>query len=261
MLQETSQEVLYTYLLALVVVFLVLCAQFESFNSALVVVLLVPFGLAASAYALFLTGTSINIYSQIGLILLIGLTAKNSILLVEFADQMRDQGCSVREAIERSTAVRLRPVVMTMMSTTLGGLPLILSGGAGAEARHAIGWVIFGGLGLAALFALFLTPVIYFGLARFSKPRAAGGGVGRRRGCWPKLLRDCLNATQQPGQKHRIGEGGQCHTQAGERPHFGAHLKGPRGADPVGRDAHGNAFDAFILDAHDFEQPRAHHCA
>ena len=170
--EETSDEVMYTYILAFVVVLLVLAAQFESVNSAVVVMLTVPFGIAAAIYALYLTDTSINIYSQIGLVMLIGLLAKNSILLVEFADQMRDQGLSVKEAILEAGRVRLRPIMMTLMSTVLGGLPLILSSGAGAEARHAIGWVVFGGLGIAVVFTLYLTPVLYYALARFTKPRA-----------------------------------------------------------------------------------------
>ena len=175
-LEETSREVAITYAIALLVVFLVLCAQFEGFASPLVITLSVPFGMAAAIYALFLTGTSINIYSQIGLIMLIGLMAKNGILLVEFADQLRDQGMKLRESIEQAAQVRLRPIAMTISSTALGGLPLILSDGPGAESRAAIGWVIFGGLGLAALFTLFLTPVIYLGLARFATARAAEAG-------------------------------------------------------------------------------------
>lgn len=150
-----------------------LAAQFEGFTSAVVVTLIVPFGVAAATYALLLTGTSVNIYSQIGLVLLIGLMAKNSVLLVEFADQLRDRGYAIREAIESGASVRLRPVAMTMISTILGGLPLILSDGAGAEARESIGWVVFGGLGLAALFTLYLTPTLYLLLARFSAARAA----------------------------------------------------------------------------------------
>jgi len=171
-LQETSREVAVTYLIALAVIFLVLCAQFEGFTSAVVVTLIVPFGIAAAIFALALTGTSINIYSQIGLVLLIGLMAKNSVLLVEFADQLRDRGYDVRRAVEEGAAVRLRPVAMTMISTVLGGLPLVLSSGAGAEARSSIGWVVFGGLGIAALFTLYLTPCLYLLLARFSSARA-----------------------------------------------------------------------------------------
>ena len=174
-LEETSREVALTYAVALIVVFLVLTAQFESFMSAAVIMATVPFGLAAAVLAMFLTGTSINIYSQIGLVMLIGIMAKNGILVVEFADQLRDRGLAVRDAIETAARVRLRPIVMTMISTVLGGLPLILSGGPGGEARAAIGWVVFGGLGLAALFTLYLTPVAYLALARFVKPRAAEG--------------------------------------------------------------------------------------
>jgi multidrug efflux pump subunit AcrB len=133
--------------------------------------LTVPFGITSAILALYLTNTSLNIYSQIGLVMLIGLIAKNAILLVEFADQLRDQGLSVREAVEEAALVRLRPITMTLVSTLLGALPLILSSGAGAEARNAIGWVVFGGLSLAVLFTLYLTPVIYLGLARFTKPR------------------------------------------------------------------------------------------
>lgn len=174
-LGETTREVLFTYVVALVIVFLVLCAQFESFISAVIVMLIVPFGLAAAVFALFLTGTTVNIYSQIGLVMLIGLMAKNGILLVEFADQMRDRGESVFDAVVIATRVRLRPITMTMLSTVLGGLPLILSSGPGAEARGSIGWVMFGGLGLAALFTLYLTPVVYLLLGRFHRPRAEEG--------------------------------------------------------------------------------------
>ncbi|WP_394271067.1 efflux RND transporter permease subunit [Qipengyuania sp.] len=170
-LQETSNDLLLTYLFALIVVFLVLVAQFESLTSALVVLLTVPFALAAAVLALFLSGTSLNIYSQIGLVMLIGLMAKNGILIVEFADQLRHQGRTVRQAAEEAAAIRLRPIAMTLISTVVGAVPLILASGAGAEARQSIGWAIFGGLGIAGLFTLFLTPVIYLGVARFGKPR------------------------------------------------------------------------------------------
>jgi hydrophobe/amphiphile efflux-1 (HAE1) family protein len=172
-LEETSRDVALTYILAIVVIFLVLAAQFEGFTSALVVTCIVPFGVAAAIFALLLTGTSLNIYSQIGLVLLIGLMAKNSVLVVEFAEQLRDRGLDVRDAIHQGAVRRLRPVMMTLVSTVLGGLPLILGSGAGAEARHAIGWVVFGGLGLSALFTLYLTPSLYLLVGRFSKPRVA----------------------------------------------------------------------------------------
>ncbi len=171
-LEETTNELAITYAFALIIVFLVLVAQFESFSSALVIVLTVPFALAAAIYALLISGVSLNIYSQIGLVMLIGLMAKNGILLVEFADQLRGEGRSVREAVEEAAKVRLRPIMMTLLSTVIGALPLVLASGAGAEARVSIGWVIFGGLGLAGIFTLFLTPVIYLCVARFSRPRA-----------------------------------------------------------------------------------------
>ncbi|CAI8419228.1 MAG: Efflux pump membrane transporter BepE [Halieaceae bacterium] len=171
-LGESQRDSFYAYGLALLIVFLVLVAQFESLTSALVIMTIVPFGLAAAIFALFITGTSLNVYSQVGLVMLIGLIAKNGILLVEFADQRRDAGANVRDAIEDAANIRLRPIAMTLISTVLGALPLILSSGPGSEAREAVGWVVFGGLGLTAFFTLFLTPVIYLGIARFSKPRA-----------------------------------------------------------------------------------------
>ena len=174
-LDDTSNEVAITFGIAVLVVLLVLAAQFESVLSALVIVLTVPFGLAAAVFALKLTGTTLNIYSQIGLVMLVGLMAKNGILVVEFADQLRDRGHSVGEAIREAAMVRLRPVIMTMLSTVLGALPLVLASGAGAEARQAIGWVVFGGLGIATVFTLILIPVIYSLLAPLARPRAHAG--------------------------------------------------------------------------------------
>jgi HAE1 family hydrophobic/amphiphilic exporter-1 len=161
-----------TFGFALLVILLVLSAQFESVFSALIVMVTVPFGLACAVYAVFFTGGSLNVYSQIGLIMVVGIMAKNGILIVEFANQLRDRGYSVREAIEESANIRLRPVLMTMIATVLGGLPLVISTGAGAEARRAIGWIIVGGLGTAAVSTLLLTPVAYLLIARFSKPKA-----------------------------------------------------------------------------------------
>jgi len=170
-LDETSKGIVITYLVALLVVFLVLVAQFESITSAAIVLLTVPFGICAAIFALALTGTSINIYSQIGVLMLIGIMAKNSILMVEFADQLRDKGMNVTDAVREASLVRVRPIVMTMVSTVLAGLPLILGSGPGAESRAAIGWVVFGGLGLAAVFTLFLTPALYVLIAGWMKPR------------------------------------------------------------------------------------------
>ncbi|SEK57507.1 hydrophobe/amphiphile efflux-1 (HAE1) family protein [Roseovarius nanhaiticus] len=174
-LDETSSALTATYVIALIVVFLVLLAQFESLTSALVVMTTVPFGICAAIYALLLTGTTINIYSQIGVLMLVGVMAKNGILLVEFADQLRDKGASASEAALEAARVRLRPISMTLICTVMAGLPLILGSGPGAEARAAIGWVIFGGLGLAAAFTLFLTPAAYALIAAASSARAAAG--------------------------------------------------------------------------------------
>jgi len=141
------------------------------------VIFTVPFGLAAAVFVLLLTGQTINLYSQIGLVMLVGLMTKNTILLVEFMDQMRDRGLAVGEAIMEGVKVRLRPVTMTVLSTVLGSLPLILSTGPGMEARQSIGWVIFGGLGLSALLSLFLAPLGYALIAPFIKPRAHAGEI------------------------------------------------------------------------------------
>lgn len=172
-LGETSSGLLTTFGIALAVVFLVLAAQFESFVSAVIVMATVPLGLACAVFALLATGGSLNVYSQIGLVLLVGIMAKNGILIVEFADQLREQGASVRQAIERAAVLRLRPVMMTMVATVLGGLPLVLAQGAGAEARTVLGWIIVGGLGLATFATLFMTPVAYLLLAGLSRPRSA----------------------------------------------------------------------------------------
>ncbi|WP_132445259.1 efflux RND transporter permease subunit [Sulfitobacter indolifex] len=172
-LDQTSSGLFVTFGFAILVVFLVLAAQFESFVSAIVVMATVPLGLACAIFALLMTGQSLNVYSQIGLVMLIGIMAKNGILIVEFANQLRDQGADIHGAIFGASTIRLRPVMMTMTSTVLGGVPLILSSGAGDEAREALGWVIVGGLGMATLSTLYLTPVAYFLLARFTTPKAA----------------------------------------------------------------------------------------
>ena len=171
-LGENANGLLLTFGFAVVVIVLVLAAQFESFVSAAIIMVTVPFGLACAVFALMLTGGSLNVYSEIGLVLLVGIMAKNGILVVEFANQLRDRGLAVRQAIEEASRIRLRPIVMTKLSTILGATPLILAHGAGAEARLALGWVIVGALGFAAVSTLYLTPATYLLLARFSKARA-----------------------------------------------------------------------------------------
>ena len=160
-LSDSQMEMYTVFAVAFLVVFLVLAAQFESIASAVVIMLTVPFGLAAALLAITLTGGSLNYYSQIGLVMLIGVMAKNGILIVEFANQLREAGQDIDSAIRDALRLRIRPVMMTMVSTVFGGLPLILTSGAGAEARIAVGWVIVGGLGFATVFTLFLTPVFY----------------------------------------------------------------------------------------------------
>lgn len=171
-LEENSSGMLLTFGFAIAIIFLVLAAQFESVLSSIIIMSTVPLGLACAVFALVITGSSLNVYSQIGLVLLVGVMAKNGILIVEFANQLRDRGEGVREAIEKACRLRLRPVMMTMIATVIGGLPLVLAQGAGAEARIALGWVIVGGLGVATLVTLYITPVAYLLIARFSKPHA-----------------------------------------------------------------------------------------
>ena len=171
-LDQSSNDMLVTFGIAIIVVLLVLSAQFESFVSAFIIISTVPLGLACAVFAMVMTGGSLNVYSQIGLVLLVGVMAKNGILIVEFANQLRNKGMDIRSAIEEASNIRLRPVMMTMISTVLGSVPLLLAFGAGAEARVALGWVIVGGLGLAMIATLFLTPVAYLLLARFATPSA-----------------------------------------------------------------------------------------
>ncbi|WP_186391237.1 MULTISPECIES: efflux RND transporter permease subunit [unclassified Pannonibacter] len=171
-LGEQSASMARTFGFALLIILLVLAAQFESFISALIIMFTVPLGLACAVYAMAFSGTSLNVYSQIGLVLLVGIMAKNGILVVEFANQLRDKGLGVREAVENAANIRLRPVMMTMLCTIVGGVPLVLASGAGAEARIALGWIIVGGLGLATFSTLYLTPVAYLLLGRFIKPQA-----------------------------------------------------------------------------------------
>ncbi|MEI4196326.1 efflux RND transporter permease subunit [Roseovarius sp. E0-M6] len=171
--KDTSAGANAVFAMALLIVFLVLAAQFESFMHPVIILLTVPAGVAGAIYAMAAAGLSLNVYSQIGIILLIGLVAKNGILIVEFANQLRDEGKSVRDAVILASVLRLRPILMTVLSTMLGALPLVLATGAGAESRYAIGMVIIAGLAMSASLMLVVTPVLYDLLARFTKPRGA----------------------------------------------------------------------------------------
>jgi multidrug efflux pump len=167
--QEAGGAVIAAFGLALLLVFLVLAAQFESWITPAVIMLTVPLAAAGGLFGLLMAGSSLNIYSQIGLIILIGVAAKNGILIVEFANQLRDQGRSIKEAIVESSSLRLRPIIMTSIATAFGALPLMLWQGAGAGSRQTIGVVIFAGAMFATLLTLFVVPVIYGALARFTR--------------------------------------------------------------------------------------------
>jgi multidrug efflux pump len=168
--RESGTTLAFTFALALVFIYLVLAAQFESFVSPLIIMLTVPLAALGALLALWATGNSINVYSQIGLVMLIGLITKNGILIVEFANQLRARGQSKLEAVIESSTLRLRPILMTSLATVLGALPLALAVGAGSEARAAIGWVVVGGLSIGTLFTLFVIPTAYLLLARDAAP-------------------------------------------------------------------------------------------
>jgi multidrug efflux pump len=167
---DASRALVFAFGLCLLIVFLVLAAQFESFVHPLTIMLTVPLAVAGALIGLSLAGSSLNVYSQVGILVLIGLAAKNGILIVEFANQLRNQGLSISEAILESAQTRLRPVLMTSVSTAMGAVPLVLATGAGAESRFTIGVVIISGVVLATVLTLFVVPLSYALLARFTSP-------------------------------------------------------------------------------------------
>ena len=171
-------------MLGIIVVFLVLAAQFESWINPFVIMLTVPLAMAGGLLGLYITGNTLNLYSQIGLVMLIGMAAKNGILIVEFTNQMRAPAMSFYQAVLYAAEVRLRPIVMTAITTAAGALPLIFSSGAGAETRMVIGVVVLAGILSATFFTLFVVPVAYSLLARRaglpgSIARRLQGGIGR----------------------------------------------------------------------------------
>ncbi|KZX01831.1 multidrug transporter AcrB [Pseudoalteromonas luteoviolacea] len=163
---EGASAMTYVFILALVVTFLVLAAQFESFVHPFVIMLTVPLGLIGAMLGLYLSDSSLNIYSQIGIVMLIGLSAKNGILIVEFANQLRDKGLPFEEAIVEAASQRLRPIIMTSLTTVMSAIPLVLASGPGSESRMVIGIVIFAGVSLATILTLFVIPTAYSILAR-----------------------------------------------------------------------------------------------
>jgi multidrug efflux pump len=169
----SSAGLYFTFLLALAFIYLVLAAQFESFRDPLIIMVTVPLSITGALGALYLTGNSLNVFSQIGLVTLVGLITKHGILLVEFSNQLRDQGKAMRDAVIEAAVLRLRPILMTTGAMVLGTVPLALAHGAGAESRAAIGWVIVGGLLLGTPLTLFVVPTVYTLLARRHRAGAA----------------------------------------------------------------------------------------
>ncbi|RYD14734.1 MAG: efflux RND transporter permease subunit [Lysobacteraceae bacterium] len=166
---KAGGAVLLTFALALLVVYLVLAAQFESFIHPLVIMLTVPLGVLGALIGLALTGGTLNLFSQIGIVMLVGLAAKNGILIVEFANQLRDHGRSVREAIIESAGVRLRPILMTSIATVVGAIPLVVAGGPGSASRATIGIVVVFGVSFSTLLSLFVVPAFYHLLAPYTR--------------------------------------------------------------------------------------------
>jgi len=167
--RDSSTDIYFVFVLALAFIYLVLAAQFESFIDPFVIMLTVPLSMTGALLALKLTGGTLNVYSQIGLITLVGLITKHGILIVEFANQMQAKGMGVLEAVEEAAVLRLRPILMTTGAMVLGAVPLAMSTGAGSESRQQIGWVIVGGLLLGTFLTLLVVPTAYTLLARRHK--------------------------------------------------------------------------------------------
>ena len=168
-LQQSGGEVLITFALALLIVYLALAAQFESFLHPLVIMLTVPLGVLGALLGLWLTNGTVNLFSQIGIVMLVGLAAKNGILIVEFANQLRDAGKNVHDAIVEAAAVRLRPILMTSIATVMGAVPLVVFGGPGSASRATIGIVVIFGVSFSTLLSLFVVPAFYALLAKYTR--------------------------------------------------------------------------------------------
>jgi multidrug efflux pump len=162
MLHDSSNTMVFLFFLSLAFIYAILCMQFESFTDPLIILLTVPLACSGALLFTYLFGQSLNIYTQVGLITLIGLISKHGILIVEFANQLRKTGMTSLEAIQKAAVLRLRPILMTTGAMVFGAIPLILSHDAGAESRHAIGTVLIGGLCLGTIFTLFVIPSVYY---------------------------------------------------------------------------------------------------
>jgi multidrug efflux pump len=176
--KESGASMYVAFALALVFLYLVLAAQFESFIDPFIIMLSVPLAITGALLSLKLTGNTLNVYSQIGMVMLVGLIAKNGILIVEFANRLQERGRTIRDAVIEAASLRLRPILMTTAAMILGSLPLALAHGAGAESRQQIGWVIVGGLLLGTMLTLFVIPTAYTLLARRREPMPDTGGDG-----------------------------------------------------------------------------------
>jgi len=158
-----------TFVLALLFIYLVLAAQFESFKHPIMIMLTVPLSMIGALLALLATGGTLNVYSQIGLITLVGLITKHGILIVEFTNQLRERGHALRDSVVEASVLRLRPILMTTGAMVLGAVPLALARGAGAESRAQIGWVIVGGMTLGTILTLFVLPSVILLFDRFRR--------------------------------------------------------------------------------------------
>ncbi|MDD8018306.1 MAG: efflux RND transporter permease subunit, partial [Bacteroidota bacterium] len=158
---ESSSNILFAFLLALVLIYLVLAAQFESFIDPFTIMLTVPLALAGALLSLWITGKTLNIFSEIGIIMLIGLVTKNGILIVEFANQQKEKGMKLLEAVQIAATARFRPILMTSLATILGALPIALALGGSAKSRVSMGIVVIGGLFFSLVLTLFVIPAMY----------------------------------------------------------------------------------------------------
>jgi multidrug efflux pump len=159
--RDASSNVVFIFVLALAFIYLVLSAQFESFRDPLMIMLTVPLSMAGALAGLDYMGGTLNIYSQIGLVTLVGLITKHGIIIVDFANRLQDEGMRRSEAVIEAASLRLRPILMTTAAMVLGAVPLALAHGAGAESRQQIGWVIVGGMIVGTLLTLFVVPAVY----------------------------------------------------------------------------------------------------
>jgi multidrug efflux pump len=186
--QKAGGAALLTFAFALLVVYLVLAAQFESFVHPVTIMLTVPLGVLGALIGLWVGGSTLNLFSQIGIVMLVGLAAKNGILIVEFANQLRDEGIAIRDAILEACAVRLRPILMTSVATVVGAIPLVLSSGPGSASRATIGIVVIFGVSFSTLLSLFVVPAFYLLLARYTRsPEALKRELERLEGETPPV--------------------------------------------------------------------------